>query len=225
MARRPDTLTNRSSPPIAALAIVALMLTLMMGGWRASQMMLTGSTTQTSNAAETSLLQIIDPIVGAGNARISVTGEAEDGRVAVVLLNRLSGEVSPAQMAAVERLISAAMNVTETSADQVLIEYADFATGAPGQLTPAQYGELMGFIGLAGLLSWMALATRAERIEVRSEVMPMVHIDPVSTPPQILTPVATESDVPETAAEMIRRDPSRAADVLRGWMSGKEDAA
>lgn len=198
-------------------ALAALFLALSLCVWRASSL-LTGAGTEPRGTAEASLASLIDPIAGPGNSRISIAFNAEGGRTVFVLL-----DAPAAPMAGdLQRILPEAAGLDFKRGDKLIIEQAMFARGLPGRPDTAAWLEL-GALGLVALISaGIALATlrqgaaplpEPERVTADLRAQPLRPLKPLATIP-----------APE-AADLARRDPARAAAVLRGWMNDREEAS
>lgn len=210
----------RRAMRLAALAVVFLALSL--GVWRASSL-LTGGDISPRSAAEASLYSLIDPIAGPGNSRASLVSNAEGGRTVFVLLD------APAAPAAgdLQRILPEVAGLDFTRGDKLIIEQAAFARGLPGRPDSAAWLEL-GALGLISLISaGIALATlRIGPAPVLAA--PVREVERPYPEPRVETLRTVRPVAPASAAEagdVAKRDPARAAAVLRGWMSGREEAS
>jgi flagellar biosynthesis/type III secretory pathway M-ring protein FliF/YscJ len=206
-----------------ALALAAFLIAAGLLGWRAS-LLLTATNTPPAHASplETSLLNLVEPVAGPGKARISVTRDAGAGRTVLVLLDVSASDSAPT----IERLVQTAARLDPGAGDALVIEQAAFARGTPGRPSSSAYGELSMLGLLAALLGWLAFGP-ARETETAASVEAPHH--PASTPLRPMTepalrPVRTALPSAD-AADLVRKDPARAADILRGWMSGGSDAA
>jgi len=205
---------------LAALAVVFLALSL--GVWRASSL-LTGGHDVPRSPAEASLTRLIDPVAGPGNSRTSIALNAEGGRTVFVLLDAPAAPVA----GDLQRMLPEAAGLDVTRGDKLVIEQAVFARGLPGRPDSAAWLEL-GALGLISLMSaGIALATlRIGPAPVLAA--PVREVERPYPEPRVETlrtvrPVAPASAV--EAGDVAKRDPARAAAVLRGWMSGREEAS
>ncbi|ABI78752.1 hypothetical protein HNE_1391 [Hyphomonas neptunium ATCC 15444] len=205
---------------LAALAVVFLALSL--GVWRASSL-LTGGADSPRSPAEASLSTLIDPIAGPGNARTSVAFNAEGGRTVFVLLDAPAAPVA----GDLQRILPEAAGLDFTRGDKLIIEQAAFARGLPGRPDTAAWLEL-GALGLISFISaGMALAT-LRRSPVPAIPAPVREPERAHSGPRsdILRPSRPVMPAPVAeAGDVAKRDPVRSAAVLRGWMTGGEDAS
>lgn len=203
-------------------ALAALFLALSLSVWRASSL-LTGAGTEPRSPAEASLASLIDPIAGPGNSRISIAFNADGGRTVFVLLDAPAAPVA----GDLQRILPEAAGLDFKRGDKLIIERAAFARGLPGRPDAAAWLEL-GALGLISLISaGIALAT------LRQGPAPATA-SPAREPERLpaegrlenLRPLrpAAPADTAE-ASDVARRDPARAAAVLRGWMNDREEAS
>lgn len=205
---------------LAALAIVFLALSL--GVWRASSL-LTGGQEPPRSPAEASLVRLVDPIAGPGNSRISLASNAEGGRTLFVLLDAPAAAMS----GDLQRILPEAAGLDFAGGDKLIIEQAAFARGLPGRPDTAAWIEL-GALGLIALVaSGIALATLRQR-PVQAARVPVRSVDRSEDEPRQdtlrqLRPVSQPAAA--DASDVARKDPARAAAVLRSWMNGREEAS
>lgn len=224
MAGRSSKLTSGAGPSPRALALAALVIALGLLAWRGSLLLTSDNPLPaTATPLEASLMNIVEPVAGPGNARISVNTSATGGRTVLVLLDAGAS----AQASTIESLVTAAARLDIMTGDLFVMQQAAFAKGAPGRPDAAAYGELSFLALLAGLLVWLTFVPRAEMVFEAAEEAPLRTMAP--TPerhlvPAPIHPVRTALPVSD-AAELARKDPARAADILRGWMTNRSDAA
>ncbi|MFT5774102.1 hypothetical protein [Hyphomonas sp.] len=224
MAGRSSKLDPGAGPSPRALALAAFAIALGLLAWRGSELLTSDNPLPTTaTPLDASLMNIIEPVVGPGNARISVNTSATGGRTVFVLLDAEAG----AQASTIESLVTAAARLDVMTGDLFVMQQAVFAKGAPGRPDAAAYGELSFLALLAGLLGWLAFVPRAEMVFETVEERP--HRALGSTPERTLAPTPihpVRTALPSSdAAELARKDPARAADILRGWMTNRTDAA
>ena len=224
MAGRSSKLNSGAGPSPRALALAAFVIAFGLLAWRCSALLTSDNPLPaTATPLEASLMNIIEPVAGPGNARISVNTSANGGRTVLVLLDANAG----GQASTIEGLVTAAARLDVMAGDLLVMQQAAFAKGAPGRPDAAAYGELSFLALLAGLLGWLAFVLRAEMVFETVEEAPLRTIAPTperalsSTPIRPVRTALPSSD----AAELARKDPARAADILRGWMTNRTDAA
>ena len=221
MAGRSGKRKPGAGPSSRALATAAFVIALGLLAWRGSTLLTADHPLPASaTPLEASLMNLVDPVAGAGNARISVTTTATGGRTVLVLLEA-------AKASTIESLVTTAARLDVAAGDLLVIQTAPFARGAPGRPDAEAYGELALLALLAGLAGWLGFASRTD-----SEVPRTVTEHPQAPIEAPVRPLATTAvrplrTVPVTSdvAELARKDPARAAVILRGWMKNGTDAA
>lgn len=211
------------SPRVLALAAFVIALGLL--AWRGSAVLTSDyPLPATATRLEASLMNLIEPVAGPGNARISVSTSPAGGRTVLVLLDAAAN----AQASTIENLVIAAARLDVSAGDLFMMQQATFATGAPGRPDAAAFGELSLLALLAGLLGWLAFVARDDMVFETVEEAPL---RPLASTPDHTSPAprlerAPRSRVPAgDAAALARKDPARAADILRAWMNNRTDAA
>lgn len=226
MAGKSGNLNPGAGPSPRALALAAFVIALGLLAWRGSALLTSDNALPaTATPLEASLMNVIEPVAGPGNARISVNTTASGGRTVLVLLDTAAG----AQASTIENLVTAAARLDVAAGDLFVMQQVAFAKGAPGRPDAAAFGELSFLALLAGLLGWLAFVPREDIVFETVEEAPLRTLSP--TPdrdrPLVPTPVRTARPPLPTsdAAELARKDPARAAEILRGWMNNRTDAA
>jgi flagellar biosynthesis/type III secretory pathway M-ring protein FliF/YscJ len=224
MLGKSGNLNPGAGPSSRALALAAFVIALGLIAWRGNALLTTDNPlSATATPLEASLMNIIEPVAGRGNARISVNMSADGGRTVLVLLDA----AATAQASTVESLVSAAARLDVLAGDLLVMQQVTFAKGAPGRPDAAAYGELSFLALLAGLLGWLAFAPRDDVVVETVEEAPPRTLAPTHDRPLTPTPVrAVRAPFPSSdAVELARKDPARAAEILRGWMNNRTDAA
>ncbi|MBU1288953.1 MAG: hypothetical protein KJ871_14645 [Alphaproteobacteria bacterium] len=224
MAGRSGKLRSGAGPSSRALALAAFVIALGLLAWRGSTLLTADHALPASaTPLEASLINLVDPVAGAGNARISVTTTAAGGRTVLVLLDAAEA----ARASTIESLVTTAARLDVAAGDLLVIQTAPFARGAPGRPDSQAYGELALLALLVGLAGWLGFAPRADS-EVPGTTTEHPKA-PMEAPVHSLTTTAMRPlrTVPVTSdvADLARKDPARAADILRGWMKNETDAA
>jgi len=204
---------------LAALLVLAIALAL--GVWRAASL-LTGPDLAHHSPAEASLASLIEPVSGKNRARVSVSHNREGGRTVFVLLDSGGGPVK----ADIERILTAAAAIDPARGDRLAIEETVFARGLPGRPDSAAWVELGSLGAIALLAAGLALfpgrvaATAAAPARERpTDARSELRAEPTLRPLR-----GTQADVPADVVDLARRDPARAAEVLRGWMQARDKA-
>lgn len=210
---------RQAGQAIRLAALLMLFLALSLAVWRASSL-LTGSEPDPRNPAEASLLNLIEPIAGVGNARVTIAHNPEGGRTLVLLLDARAATAA----GDLQRILPDAAGLDFKRGDKLVIDQATFARGLPGRPDTAAWFELSA-LGLISLISaGMALSTLRPASAVVAPVPVRepdrdARVEPLR-PLRAIAPVS----LPD-AGEAVRRDPAKAAAVLRGWMRNDGDAS
>ena len=222
MALRHLAETGQAGRITRLAALLMLFLALALGVWRASDL-LTGAAPASRNPAESSLMTLIDPIAGPGNARVTITPNAEGGRTFFLLLDAAAAPAA----ADLQRILPDAAGLDFTGGDKLVIEQVAFARGLPGRPDAAAWLEL-GALGLISLISaGLALSTlRPSAPPVLAAPKDAPVRSPLEARPETVRPLrAVPAITAPEASDLAQRDPARAAAVLRGWMKTGEDAS
>jgi hypothetical protein len=223
MAGRSGRLNPGAGASPRALALTAFVIALGLLAWRGSVLLTSDSALPvTATPLEASLMNIIDPVVGTGNARISVNTADTGARTVLVLLDAAASS----QASTIEGLVTAAARMDVAAGDLLITQKAEFVRGTPGRPDTRAYGELAMLALLVGMLGWMAFVPQAESV-AEVAIDPPLHTLVTEQRAIAPAPVRTvRTAVPTTdAADLVRKDPARAADILRGWMANRTDAA
>lgn len=202
------------------LALLACALALGLLAWRGAALLTGPGAPVAATPAEAALADILTPIAGPGLARVSVAYNAEGGRTLLVLLDSAAASRIPE----LQRIAPIAAGLIPERGDKLVIETVAFAGGLPGRPDMAAWIELAALAGLALIGGALAVLARgpAPVAAAPSQILPAPQ--PVERPreaPRALRPVAVSTDA---AADLARRDPARAAAVVRGWMTAKDEA-
>lgn len=202
------------------LALLACALALGLLAWRGAAVLTGPGAPVAATPAEAALADILTPIAGPGLARVSVAYNAEGGRTLLVLLDSAAAPRIPE----LQRIAPIAAGLIPERGDKLVIETVAFAGGLPGRPDMAAWIELAALAGLALIGGALAVLARAPApvAAAPSQILPAPQ--PVERPreaPRALRPVAVSTDA---AADLARRDPARAAAVVRGWMTAKDEA-
>ena len=125
--------------------------------------------------------------------------------------------------------MTAAARLNVAAGDLFVMQQATFAKGAPGRPDAAAFGELSFLALLAGMLGWLAFVPREDIVFETVEDAPLRTLSPTPERDRTLVPTPVRTARPplptSDAAELARKDPTRAAEILRGWMNNRTDAA
>lgn len=200
--------------PVRLLATLACALALGLLAWRGAAL-LTQPGTVAASPAEAALADVLSPVAGPGLSRVSLSWNAEGGRTLLLLID----ESATPRLGDLQRIAPVAAGLSAEKGDRLVIETVTFATGLPGRPGLAAWAEL---IGLAALVLLAGLITH---LSGRSAPAPVPATQILSAPAPMPAerprePVRAIRPVPaaEPAAEIARRDPAKAAAVVRGWM-------
>lgn len=201
------------------LALLACALALGLLAWRGAALLTGPGAPVAATPAEAALADILTPIAGSGLARVSVAYNAEGGRTVLVLLD----DAAAARIPELERIAPIAAGLIPERGDKLVIETVAFAGGLPRRPDMAAWIELSALAGLALIGGALAVLARAPApvAAAPSQILPAPQ--PAERPreaPRALRPVAVSTDA---AADLARRDPARAAAVVRGWMTAKDE--
>ncbi|MEZ5997295.1 MAG: hypothetical protein R3B98_01195 [Hyphomonas sp.] len=223
MAHGTSSMQRGATPSTRAVAFAALVLVLGLGGWRTMDVLTRAPAAPGPlSQAEASLLSVAEAVAGKGHVRVSVTQRAGQPRHVLVLLDK--GVDSDPDT--VVRLMTAAAGIDDSKGETLDLQQVPFAPETTGQPTPADWTEL-GLLGLlAGLIAWLGfrpspVSVPAPAVEILRETLPAARMAPAAAQPR---PAATPVRSTE-AADLARRDPARAAEIVRGWMGKPGDAA
>jgi len=209
--------TNQASR-LRALAIAGAALALGLMLWRGAEVFTAQPQTQPASQQDRQLLNLIEPVTGAGNARISVRYSEAGERSFLVLVNGTESATSP-HAARIESILSAGAGYS--SADTLTVQQFPFAPGvsAAPQVTELTEMSVLGLLTL--LLCFLGFAPRRSAPKhvpqiVESETAPL---RPQAAPVRVgISPKANR------AAEAAAQDPAKAAEIIRKWMAGESAA-
>lgn len=203
------------------LAVLACALALGLLAWRGAALLTGPGAPVSANPAEAALADILTPIAGPGLARLSVAYNAEGGRTVLILLD----ETAAPRIPELQRIAPIAAGIIPGRGDKLVIETVAFAGGLPGRPDIAAWIELAALAGLVLISGALALfaGAPAQTIAAPAQILPVPQpMDRPREAPRAIRPVPASTD---TAADIARRDPGRAAAVVRGWMSSRDETA
>ncbi|MEX1250685.1 MAG: hypothetical protein WEA77_05755 [Hyphomonas sp.] len=205
------------------LAMLACALALGLLCWRGAAL-LTGPRAQVAaSPAEAALADVLAPVAGPGLSRLSVTFNAEGGRTVLLLLD----ERASARLAELQRIAPIAAGLIPGRGDKLIIETVSFAEGLPGRPDAAAWAELAGLGALVLIAVALALLTGKPAPVSASAAQIITAPQPAERPREALRAVRPPAIVvpADGAGDIARRDPARAAAVLRGWMRTRDEPA
>ncbi len=208
---------------IRPLAMLACALALGLLCWRGAASLTGPGAPVSASPAEAALVDVLSPVAGPGLSRLNVTYNADGGRTVLLLVDARAS----ARLPELQRIAPLAAGIIPERGDRLVIETVTFADGLPGRPDAAASLELAGLAALVLISGALAmLAGKSAPVPMTaSQILPPPQ--PVERPreaPRAVRPVAA-APPPDAALEMARRDPARAAAVVRGWMNAKDDPA
>ena len=214
MAHGRPGISRGATPSTRAVALAACAVAIGLLAWRGSEVLTRapaspGPLSQT----EASLLAVAEAVAGQGHVRVSVARQSGRGQQVLVLLD----EKSPIEDAVLVNVVRLAAGLSDGDGDRVALQRVPFAPGVTGAPRPSDWAELSLLALLAGMAGWLTLSAgrrEAAQVEVVREALPARMM------PAPAEPAARPAAPSHTgdAADLARRDPARAADVVRGWM-------
>ena len=208
---------------IRPLAMLACALALGLLCWRGAALLTGPGAPVSASPAEAALADVLSPVAGPGLSRLSVTYNAEGGRIVLLLVD----DRASARLPELQRIAPIAAGIIPERGDKLIIETVAFAEGLPGRPDAAAWAELAGLAALVLIGGALAvLAGQSAPIPVpAAQILPApLAAERPREAPRPVRPVAAAPS-PDAAVEIARRDPARAAAVVRGWMNAKDDPA
>lgn len=203
------------------LAMLACALALGLLCWRGAVLLTMPGAAISASPAEAALADVLAPVAGPGLSRLSVTFNAEGGRTVLLLVDdRAAGRLPELQ-----RIAPIAAGLIPERGDRLIIETVAFAEGLPGRPGGAAWAELAGLgalVLIAGALAMLA-GKPAPVSQPIAQILPAPQPDELPRgSPRAVRPVSVVPPA-EGAVDIARRDPARAAAVVRGWMTSRDD--
>ncbi|MEZ5946592.1 MAG: hypothetical protein R3C13_11425 [Hyphomonas sp.] len=221
MAYGTSSMQRGATPSTRAVAFAAFVLVLGLIGWRSMDVLTRApSSPGPLSQAEASLLSVAEAITGKGHVRVSVAQRSGQPRQVLVLVDE-AVETDPAILV---QIVTAAAAIDDSKGEIVSLKQLPFAAGMTGQPTLADWTELSLLGLLACLIGWLGFRpspAMAPAVEIVREALPSARMAPSAPAPR---PAAAPVRSGE-AADLARRDPARAAEIVRGWMGKPGDAA
>lgn len=207
---------------VRPLAMLACALALGLLCWRGAALLTGPGMPVSASPAEAALADVLAPVAGPGLSRLSVTYNAEGGRTVLLLVD----ERASARRAELQRIAPIAAGLIPERGDKLVIETVAFAEGLPGRPDAAAWAELGGLAALVLIGGALAMLTGTS-VPVSNPVTQILPApQPIERPrdmPRAVRPVAAAPS--PDAVDIARRDPARAAAVVRGWMTDRDDPA
>lgn len=204
------------------LAMLACALALCLLCWRGAALLTGPGTPASASPAEAALADVLAPVAGPGLSRLSVTFNAEGGRTILLLVDDRAGDRLPE----LQRIAPLAAGLIPERGDRLVIETVTFAEGLPGRPDAAAWAEL-GCLGalvlIAGALAFLSGRAAPQPVPV-AQILPAPQAEErLRDAPRPVRPLPAAPPPSTGAVDMARRDPARAAAVVRGWMSARDD--
>lgn len=207
---------------LIGLLVCAISIALL--AWRVTSALSSRAPVAIMSSESAAVLNVIEPLFGEDNVRVSI---AEDNglKSVVILLNAktFSGEAS--RIETLKALVSETAGLNFQTGDRLRIEQTPFYAGSIGEQNVVVFLEWLGLIVLAGLgVTTAMLRPQQSRLEpsAKQEIF-----ETIAEPENEQTPVfslpMTESA--SEAADIARQNPKQAAQIVRSWLQGREDAA
>lgn len=209
---------------IRPLAMLACALALGLLCWRGTALLTGPRAPVSASPAEAALADVLSPVAGPGLSRLSVTYNPEGGRTVLLLLDARAS----ARLPELQRIAPIAAGIVPERGDKFIIETVAFAEGLPGRPDGAAWAELAGLAALVligGALAMLAGPSAPVPVPAPQIMAAPQRDERLREAPRGGRPVAPAPPSADAALDMARRDPARAAAVVRGWMNAKEDPA
>jgi len=207
---------------IRPLAMLACALAFGLLCWRGAALLTGPGAPVSASPAEAALADILSPVAGSGLSRLSVSYNAEGGRTVLLLVD----ERAAARLPELQRIAPIAAGLIPERGDRLVIETVAFAEGLPGRPDAAAWAELTGLgalVLIAGALAFLSGRPARQPVPVAQILSaPQVEERPREVPRPI-RPVPAATPPSSGAVDIARRDPARAAAVVRGWMTDRDD--
>ncbi|MCI4644026.1 MAG: hypothetical protein MRY64_04515 [Hyphomonadaceae bacterium] len=206
------------SPAIlpTGLLLVALLLAFGLTGWRATLFFSPASAyTQPAGASllEQRLTGLVTTLLGEGAAQVHQSIRPDGSRALLVLVDD-SPAAQRVSDAALGELVSDAIFVDTIAGDTVTVRRIAFAKAPAGALSAVEIMELAGLVGLCIVLTGVLVVTRPG-----SALVQHGRAAAPSTPRSSAVEAPAAGLNTQLAAQRIGEDPTRAAHVIRGWLS------
>ena len=208
---------------IRPMALAGCALAMGLLAWRGVALLTGPGAPVSASPAEAALADILSPVTGPGLSRLSVSYNAEGGRTVLILLDQTAVDRIPD----LQRIAPLAAGILPERGDKLIIETVAFAGGLPGRPDAAAWAELAGLAALVLIGGAIALFARPPAPQLVRSPQILPASEPAERPRETPRPLRAVAAAPQTgaAADIARRDPARAAAVVRGWMNSRDDAS
>lgn len=215
MAHGRSGISRGATPSTRALAFAACAVALGLLAWRGSDIISrTPASPGPLSQSEASLLSVAEALAGQGHVRVSIVRQPGGVRQVLLLLD----DKTSVDDALLSSTISMAAGLDTGKGERVELQRVAFAPGVSGAPLPRDWAELSLLALLAGLAGWIGFKVErreAPPVELVQETLP-ARMAPQPADPVIRVAAVRDNE----AADLARREPGRAADVVRAWMSG-----
>ena len=207
------------TPTTRLLALAAFVLAAGLLSLRAYDLFGTPETDPVGGAVERELTYLLEPLTGEDRIRISVTGHSP--KSVLVMIDGEIGSDLRAVRTQIENILVASIGFN-LETDTLTLSQFPFARGVGASLTPFEIAELAG-LGLLSLLllgaAFTPAAAPAPAPTAQTRERPVEAARPARPSPKVLEP---NQDL-EAASTLAETQPSQTANLVRDWMSYRED--
>ena len=207
------------TPTTRLLALAAFVLAAGLLSLRAFDLFGMPETEPVGGAVERELTYLLEPLTGEDRIRVSVTGHSPKS-----VLVMMDGEVASdlrAVRTQIENILVASIGFN-LETDTLTLSQFPFARGVGASLTPFEIAELTG-LGLLTLIllgaAFAPASTSAPAPTTPTRERPAEAARQPRPSPQLLEP---NQDL-EAASTLAEAQPSQTANLVRDWMSYRED--
>lgn len=207
-----------------AICAMAACILLGLGIWRGAEVFSQPADVQSQLSAEQQkLLHVIEPLTGAGNARVTVRKSGKKTRDFLVMIDASSG-IAQSAPADIEAILINAAGFNAALGDTLTVRQLAFASGTSANPEAAELIELSVMGLLVFLLSWGAFAPTRQATETRLRSKNKRSPDnrPPRTRPVAVDLTETPNSKTVSAAKTATENPAETANVIRAWMRSSE---
>ena len=207
------------TPTTRLLALAAFVLAAGLLSLRAYDLFGTPEAEPVGGAVERELTYLLEPLTGEDRIRVSVTGHSP--KSVLVMIDGDVGSDLRSVRTQIENILIASIGFN-LETDTLTLSQFPFARGVGASLTPFEIAELTG-LGLLSLLllgaAFMPTSAPASAPIAPTRERPVEPARRTRPAPQLLEP---NQDL-EAASTLAETQPSQTADLVRDWMSYRED--
>jgi len=206
------------TPTTRILTLIALFLAAGVLSIRAADLFTTpAQAPQNGSATERSLINLLEPVAGTGNIRVSIHGRFD--RTVLVLFNgpQVATEDSEAITLEIETITKAALAL-DTARETLTLSQFPFATTSQASISSLEMAELVGLGLLCALLTVMLIAPPS-RTDAEHKTLPQDVTAQPSNLRLVKEPPAAQVDAEiDRAAQIAVNDPTGTARLIRQWI-------